>query len=616
MTEVIKPNDKLSGILLQEAVKEELDTRIDRAKQVGPQQWETFLSVFKYHFNNIAPLIDWSEPRGRGEVQPFPMSFVASARLAYKAVHGDYEDLKRLEDEGQPISWLKAVSETLQQEEGGKIFEENMWRSPSVSFPQRAVPLQYILPYYFGDKPIAGVDLGTGLHVALPLVNSEEFKSADFIGKADMGSVVDVNLKLGVGVDKQERDPEWVMASFPIGGEIYTQDRQLLEEGYERAIQKQDQFPFVSASLFDESQYMSTLQGDGEQKFDFAMTSFVRAQLGLENQPGVKSTIGKIVKEGGIWIDMGEELLDPKLVRNIKEWPVRVYRIQDGEPVLIGTPFFLTADQSRVLRVDSSFFVNKGADFDPLNKTYEAKINTPADIPEFHERFTRDLMEDALAMHPNGTNVLVLASGPANEVRHIPDDPRITIICADRSRELLNRAAQTFTARNNTINYVQMDVANSQDINKVKEGSCGAALLINGMIYEPVAMMNTLNHVLEYGGEAVVNFYLPGSPYMQPFFDKQIKQRGATEKDVDLDVPTANGVKTFKLKGIDFTTVKEEEGLRTLGTQVHFQSVENIREFIGLMGFEVVEESKFYFTSPDNQVSPGNETVVMTIRKP
>lgn len=356
MTEAIKPNDKLSGVPLQQAVKEELDIRIERAEQAGPKQWKTFLSVFKHHFNEITPLIDWSEPRAGGEVQPFPMSFVASARLAYKAVHGDFEELSRLEQQGEALSWLNTVKDTLQQEEAKKVFEENMWRSPSVSFPQRAVPLQYILPHYFGDQAISGVDLGTGLHIALPLLNSSALKNADFDGKADIALAADVNLQLGVGVDKQERDHDWVMASFPIGGELYRQDNQLLEDSYQNAIQQKELFPFVPASLFDKEKYLTTLREQGKEKFDFAVTSFVRAQLGPENQPRLISTIGDIVGEGGIWIDMGEDLLDPTQVRRIKEWPVRVYKIQKGQPVLLGIPFFLTADQSRVLRADPTFF--------------------------------------------------------------------------------------------------------------------------------------------------------------------------------------------------------------------------------------------------------------------
>lgn len=611
MSEIISSGDRLSDLPLQEAVKQELDIRLDRVKEAGPEEWATFLSVFKSHFDEISPLVDWSGLRTQGEIQPFPMSFVASSRLAYKAVHGNYEQLSKLEQEGQPISWLKAVKESLEQEEAKKVFAENMWRSPSVSFPQRVVPLQYLLPYFFDNQPISGVDLGAGLHVALPLLNSSTFKEVDFDEKSAISKLADINLQLGLGVDKQERDFDWVMASFPIGRD-YNEYRQLIERGYQQAIQHQDQFPFISASLFDQDKYIHVLQMHGKEKFDFAVTSFVRAQLGPENQSVFLSTIGDVVREDGIWIDMGEELLDSEQVRKIREWPVKVYRIQNGRPVLLGTPFFLTADQSRVLRVDPSFFSRQTVDFNPLEKSYEAKINTPDDISQFHAQYTNPLIEEALAKHPEGVKVLMLASGPANGIRYIPDDSRIEVICVDKSEMLLNRAEQTFATRKNVINYIPLDVKNPQDVNKIEVGSCDVATLVNGVIYEPAAMMKALGHALKPGGLAVVNFYLPGSQHMQAFFNKQINERGAKWKDVNLDVGTQNGTRTFNLKGVDFSQVG---GFETLGTQVHFQSEKDIQDFIKVMGFEIIGDDKFFFTSPDSPEKPGNETIVMTIRK-
>lgn len=157
--------------------------------------------------------------------------------------------------------------------------------------------------------------------------------------------------------NKQKRDIDWARASYYPGKRTYDRAH-LLEEAYQRAHNDNGRFPFVYAGIFEPDKYMPTIENlSGKGQLDFVFTSFVRHQLGQDPlmQKKVVDVIRKIVRNGGIYVDIGEELTRP-IWKPYDEWKVNVYRIKDGELEFIGTPFVLTSDQADVKRVDPNYF--------------------------------------------------------------------------------------------------------------------------------------------------------------------------------------------------------------------------------------------------------------------
>jgi len=357
MTEKLIKNGILTGHELRQTVLHKIELGILNAKKDGFCEKEAFLTACKARFGSIVSIVDWDFARSNGDVNSFPGNIVSALQYARIKSGKNILDLYDVEN---PKAWEGVIDDVLSDPNQCQFFCDNFWRSPMVSHPMRALPLQYLLPFHFGNAGIKGIDIGAGAHVAFPMLNSKPFLSFEFEGDKSLRQLRNpINLLLAVGVDKQKRDIDWARVGYYPGKRTY-QRLELLNTAYERAISDATRFPVVCASVFEPKLYSMIAEVDptSSPKYDFVFTSFIRHQLG--KHPSIQekfiSTIAQIVREEGIWVDIGRELLDTGW-HPYDGWAVEVYRMNSGQMHSIGIPFILTADQARVKKAIPEYFL-------------------------------------------------------------------------------------------------------------------------------------------------------------------------------------------------------------------------------------------------------------------
>jgi hypothetical protein len=287
--------------------------------------------------------IDWDVPRGSGEVNAIAPSFTNALRYAF---------LKTNEAVPKPDTrdaCSIAIEELLRDDAKAAIFRENAWRPPTSFAPLRGVPLQYILRHRYGDAAIRGIDVGAGLHNLISKLNSQAYFDAPVPRKDELASVTGhVNVSLGLGIDKQERDVLWALASCP-GSRAAHADR--LREWL--AINER-QFPFLVADVSESAtvhRVNATINPTGDAPFvSFVVSSFCKYQLDTDErtQRSYRQFAPTFLSEGGILIESGEEVKP-------KEFSVSVYQKRDGEMRFTGSPFTIATD-GKILSVDLTYF--------------------------------------------------------------------------------------------------------------------------------------------------------------------------------------------------------------------------------------------------------------------
>jgi hypothetical protein len=324
-------------------VRSRFEDGLSNAYTNGNKAKVALILVCQANFDKISSHLDWTTPRTEGDIESFPGNFPAAIQYALLETGNDVSQNYDTKDAND---WSRIVNGILQSNEQRLIFVENFWRSPMVARPRRGAALQCILPQFFGDKEISGVDLGAGLHVALPSLNSESYRES--VNK--LGLVYQpVRIAQGIGVDKQPIELGWAIASEGPSPNAKSNVSEL-QHAYTNAIGNQNQFPFVSASVFSPENYLTS-------QVDFAFSSFVRHQLGTDRsmQNRFRTAIGQAVKEGGIWVDIGKEFFEPSQ-KLYQGYDVDVYQIISGTPRHIGTPFVLSGNQIDIQEVNKAFW--------------------------------------------------------------------------------------------------------------------------------------------------------------------------------------------------------------------------------------------------------------------
>lgn len=353
----------LRGEPLKEAVRFHMQQRIKRYSDEG----SIYLPLVEGLANNL-DVIDpnWDNPVHKSSVISSIGSFCASFHYAHIKAGTDKLN-KFLTLFTNPISsedkWRGIIEDTMADPAMKEEFQKNAWRPPSTLFHERGIPLQYILAHRFGEKPVAIVDLGTGLHTSAPLLNTEWYTKPDFPGKNNIQHLLDhkVNVTYGLGVDMQKIDPDWSMASiWPVEGGI---DQLINFTGLGMTVEGSRgtaKFPFALGDVRNPLMF-EAMQDFMEQKYhnrnaQVVISSFLRQFIG--NDPDLQQQFVDNVRDtldvGGIWIDIGAENLES--YDGKKGSKVEVYEKQeDGELVHIGTPFTLR-DQIYIDSVDLSYF--------------------------------------------------------------------------------------------------------------------------------------------------------------------------------------------------------------------------------------------------------------------
>lgn len=350
-------NEVLSSTDLQNQLKDQLDIQLQKMRDMNAPEMEAFVVTLQQHFDELlSPYLDWSIPLSQSHqnsIQSFVGSAVASLQYTLVKTSGSTSEVI-----GNTSSqkWYEVLKRIVDDEKSRTMFFENIWRSPMITNPYRAVPLQYILRHIFGDTPIRGVDLGAGLHLALPLLNSPEFLDRDFPGKGELTTLVNrpVSIELGIGVDKQPRDLDWVIASSWPSPESAAATKEITPKWLQHALKVHDQFPFLQADITDPGVGSRILEIANGKLLEFVFTSFVRPQLAPSVQDNFKGLVGSLLHDGGIWVDIGEELMHGSS-SNFKMSAVNVYQKNHGELDFIGKPFTLERQQL-ISGVDKAFF--------------------------------------------------------------------------------------------------------------------------------------------------------------------------------------------------------------------------------------------------------------------
>lgn len=252
----------------------------------------------------------------------------------------------------------------------------------------------------------------------------------------------------------------------------------------------------------------------------------------------------------------------------------------------------------------SSYYKNMGAE------RYREKINTPAKSSEYFNLFNKPIIERAKEKFGSNITMLDIACGPADELDFIKNDPNIKIIATDISPDILSSVKEKLG--NDALIF-----ANDSSLSAIKDNVAEVGMLVNALIYVPDKMLKTMYDALKQGGECSVNFRVFGNEHNNAFYNYYREHQGKII-DQELNILVPGGKKRFFVKVLDYTECVNDDGspdeaIRHLGQQTYFQSTEDIKELIKLIGFEEVEHSQFQFSSP---VNPKNEIDVYILRKP
>ncbi len=241
--------------------------------------------------------------------------------------------------------------------------------------------------------------------------------------------------------------------------------------------------------------------------------------------------------------------------------------------------------------------------------SYARKINTPAKSPEYFQRFHKPLIERAKQRFGTPIRVLDIACGPASELEFLVDDPDVQLLATDISPKILAEAKQRIGER---VKFFVSDAGAG-----VEPGSVEAGILMNAVVYVPVAMLRNMHEALRPGGECAVNFRIFSNEHNLPFYDF-CEQQGTVILDKQLIIETGQTPRSFSVKVLDYANFRKEDGepdleIQQLGQQTYFKTVKDATEIIRIAGFETVEHSLFNFASPMNV---NNQVDVFIVQKP
>lgn len=239
-------------------------------------------------------------------------------------------------------------------------------------------------------------------------------------------------------------------------------------------------------------------------------------------------------------------------------------------------------------------------------KTYRAKINTPAKNPLYFERFHKPLVDRAASAAPGRKAVLVdIACGHALELDFLKDDSRVSLIGVDADPSSLASASKRLPGAR----FIEHDVRNEPPL-PLPRDFADAGIALNAVVYVPERMLAALKWGLRRGGECAVNFRIYGNPFNRRFYDYYV-ERGGSIRDEGLFVSAGGRSGHFTLAALDYTQCDDPD-IRNLAVQRYFKSKGDVERLIALIGLEILDSAPFHFASP---VNPDNEIEVYTLRK-
>jgi SAM-dependent methyltransferase len=225
--------------------------------------------------------------------------------------------------------------------------------------------------------------------------------------------------------------------------------------------------------------------------------------------------------------------------------------------------------------------------------SYIKKINSPSNNPAYYEQFHKPIIEGKIISSENGKiKILDIACGYGNEIKFFSERKDVEIQCVDISPKAINQIKNRFPQITAHVSDVRNEIP-------IKQESIDVAMLVNAMIYSPVAMLKTAKESLKKGGKLVVNFKDSKNPDNQKHYQYYLDRGG-----VMVDKRFKFNGRYFDMKEMDYTNCNDES-IHYLGKQIYFQGTQNIERFIRSAEFKINNHHSFYFnslTSPRNQV--------------
>jgi hypothetical protein len=166
---------ELQGVALKTTIQQYLQERVSELRQINYPS-VGFVQACSDHLDELG--INWNRPRNTGEIRSFIGSLTATFRYAHAKTGGEFLDFfKPLTPDKQ---W-DFIKQTLEDPHQRQIVHENLWRPPTTAYPERSIPLPFLLNHHFGNKSLTAIDFGAGAHIGLPLLPlAESIIGTDF----------------------------------------------------------------------------------------------------------------------------------------------------------------------------------------------------------------------------------------------------------------------------------------------------------------------------------------------------------------------------------------------------------------------------------------------------
>jgi len=190
-------------------------------------------------------------------------------------------------------------------------FVDEMKRSCQVNIPERGLPLCYILGKNYGKKPISALDIGCGLHLILPLINTIYYRHLmlNHPMAEEFFQVPHPYIFYGVGIDKEARSLERALSSiWPFEGA--DEKRRQLKNLYHFCETMRSDFPFYQCDVLSVEPYTLRDLNHGR-LYHCVFTSFMRHGLNEEQLKQLNDLVKEILRPDGIWVDIGWPIFSP-----------------------------------------------------------------------------------------------------------------------------------------------------------------------------------------------------------------------------------------------------------------------------------------------------------------
>jgi len=352
---------ELASVSLRDQVEGRIRYVSDLHLQPGKPKYFVARTLL-HHLDDLNPIL-WSEPRSRAEINAVTASSYSAFHRAYK-----YDTWENLYDEGlsSMADYERVWSNMLDNGYNQRIITKSFWEKPTSYAPSRTPVFYHIINDFFekpeNHQPLVIVDLGSGPAHTIPTLNTARDLVVKPVGIPIADELVSIGAEIpiaaGISVDKDDRNFAIVKALLntedPVLAEslrshlyrkIYKNKNSMVEIVTDIA-----QYPEVCYKSV--TKWANRLSGRGNA--DVILSSFFRYQLPTDSQTqdDYWQLITRLLREGGILIEVGNELVIPQPQMR---YNVHVFEKKDGNLVHRGIPFVID-DEGKVLAVDQSYF--------------------------------------------------------------------------------------------------------------------------------------------------------------------------------------------------------------------------------------------------------------------